>query len=199
MGRAIAPHPRFLPSISVVMLTTLLIVSPAQYTECLQTNNSNVLPFFQGYTGAAGEPARRIHHQHQAIIPSYKFNCCGNITNWGVDLNPDDDTNPRFSLDFQVWRPSPTVNEDGCYNLVNNYIVRSISIPTSPVNEHVIRVTPLPQDQLQFQPGDVLGFYVESHGLSNEDNGVIGTVRIRAPHSYAYCMHERMCAIYSAR
>ena len=52
-------------------------------------------------------------------------------------------------------------------------MVRSISIPTSPVNEHVVRVTPLPQDQLQFQPGDVLGFYVESHGLSNEDNGVV--------------------------
>ena len=52
-------------------------------------------------------------------------------------------------------------------------MVRSISIPTSPVNEHVVRVTPLPQDQLQFQPGDVLGFYVESHGLSNEDNGMV--------------------------
>ena len=43
--------------------------SLAQYAECLQTNNSNGLPFFQGYTGAAGRPKRRIHHQHQAIIP----------------------------------------------------------------------------------------------------------------------------------
>ena len=146
---------------------------PAQYAECLQTNNCNGLPFFQGYTGAAGTPDRRIHHQHQATIPSYKFNCCGNITEWGVDLNPVEE-DARFTFDFQVWRPSPTVNEDGCYSLVNNFIIRSTSLPTNPAISHVARVTPLPQDQLQFQPGDVLGFYVESHGTrSDNDNGVV--------------------------
>ena len=115
----------------------------------------------------------RIQHQHQAIIPSYKFRCCGNITEWGVDLNPVDDAT-RFTFDFQVWRPSPTVDEDECYSLVNNCIIRSTSLPADATINHVARVTPLPQDQLQFQPGDVLGFYVESHGTINDgDNGVV--------------------------
>ena len=140
---------------------------------CLQTNNEDGLPPFQGYTGAAAGPERRIQHQHQAIIPSYEFNCCGNITEWGVDLSPAG-TNITFDFDFQVWRPSPTVSETGCYSLVGNFIVRSTTIPIQPVSEHVARVTPLPQEQLQFQPGDVLGFYVESGGTtSNHDNGVV--------------------------
>ena len=67
-----------------------------------------------------------------------------------------------------MWRPSPTVNETGCYSLVNKYAVTSTSLPATD------RVTPLPQNQLQFQPGDVLGFYVESHGTSSDnDNGVV--------------------------
>ena len=79
-----------------------------------------------------------------------------------------------FDFDLQVWRPSPTVNETGCYSLVGNFMVTSTSIPPLPEIDHVARVTPLPQDQLQFQPGDVLGFYVESHGTtSDDDNGVV--------------------------
>ena len=90
-----------------------------------------------------------------------------------MDLNPVE-LEARFTFDFQVWRPSPTVNEDGCYSLVNNFIVTSTSLPTNPAISHVARVTPLPQDQLQFQPGDVLGFYVESSGTSSDnDNGVV--------------------------
>ena len=132
---------------------------------CLQTNN-NRLPLFQGY--GAG-PNDRIQHQHQAIIPSYKFNCCGNITAWGVDLNPD----KIFNFDFQVWRPSPTVANDGCYSLVANYLEESISLVQD--SEEVARVTPSPNNQLPIQPGDVLGFYVESIGSgdSDHDNGVV--------------------------
>ena len=141
--------------------------------SCLLTNNGNGLPFFQGYSGNAGRPERRIQHQHQAIIPSYRFNCYGNITEWGVDVNPAE-IGALFDFDLQVWRPSPTVDETGCYSLVDNYIIISTSIPPIPEIEHVARVTPLPQDQLQFQPGDVLGFYVESHGtFTDYNNGVV--------------------------
>ena len=88
-------------------------------------------------------------------------------------MNPAD-SSATFDIDFQVWRPSPTVNETGCYSLVGNYIVTSISITDTPEINHVAKVTPSPQDQLQFQPGDVLGFYVESHGTSSDfDNGVV--------------------------
>ena len=149
------------------------VSSPAQSNTCLQTNSNIGLPFFQGYTGNAGSPSRRIQNQNQAIIPSYKFNCCGKIAAWGVDVNPAQ-PDATFDLDFQVWRPSPTVNETGCYSLVGNYVVRSTSISVSPESVHVARVTPSPQDQLKFQPGDVLGFYVESHGTTSDfDNGVV--------------------------
>ena len=92
-----------------------------------------------------------------------------------MDLNP---LKPRFNFNFQVWRPSPTVNETECYSLVGNHIVTSISIPAIPESERVARATPSPQDQLQFQPGDVLGFYVESNGSGSgpkgdADNGVV--------------------------
>lgn len=88
-------------------------------------------------------------------------------------MNPAE-AEATFDFDLQVWRPSPTVNETGCYSLVGNFIIRSTSIPPSPESEHVARVTPLPQDQLMFQPGDVLGFYVESHGTTtDENNGVV--------------------------
>ena len=135
------------------------------------------MPVFQGYGdegGQAGGSDRRIKHQHQAIIPSYKFNCCGNITEWGVDLNPDG-TRAKFNFILQVWRPSPIVNISGCYTLVDDFISTEITIEDNPVNERVARVTPSPQDQLQFQPGDVLGFYVESNGdgSSDHDNGVV--------------------------
>ena len=88
-----------------------------------------------------------------------------------MDLNPVQD-NLHFNFDFQVWRPSSTVNETGCYSLVGNYAVTSISIETMVTESHVARVTPL--YQLQFQPGDVLGFYVESETeISPEGNGVV--------------------------
>ena len=141
--------------------------------NCLQTNGEDGLPYFQGYVGNRARPERRITHQHQAIIPSYKFTCCGNITEWGVDLSPAQE-NGTFDFDFQVWRPSPTVNETGCYSLVDNFFATSLSLPDQPERDHVARITPLPLDYLQFQPGDVLGFYVESHDTtSDRDNGVV--------------------------
>ena len=102
----------------------------------------------------------RIKEHYQAIIPSYRFNCssqtCGNITEWGVDIYYE---SKPYTLDLQVWRPSPTVNTTtgtNCYSLVGNN--RFVSISPS---HGVVVVTPSPQDYIQFQPGDVLGFYVE--------------------------------------
>ena len=46
----------------------------------------------------------------------------------------------------------------GCYSLVGNNRFTSISL----ISGHgFARVTPSPQDYIQFHPGDVLGFYVE--------------------------------------
>ena len=78
-----------------------------------------------------------------------------------------------YTIDFQVWRPSPTMNNStgaGCYSLVGNNRFTSISLSGG-----VARVTPSPQDYIQFQPNDVLGFYIESANpvTSRPPNGLV--------------------------
>ena len=75
-----------------------------------------------------------------------------------MDVHPaggNDDRRYTFSL--QVWRPSPTVETTGCYSMVGANLFTSVSL-----SSQVAVVTPLPQELIQFQPGDVLGFYIES-------------------------------------
>ena len=117
-------------------------------------------------------PTRILRH-NQAIITSYKFDCdqmCGNITKWGVDVRRDREVEQNtYTLDLQVWSPSHTVDDStgtGQYSLVGNNRFTSISL-----SDGVAIVTLSPQDYIQFQPGDVLGFYVE--GAIRENNGVV--------------------------
>lgn len=82
-------------------------------------------------------------------------------------------TDTRYTIDFQVWRPAPTVNRStgvGCYSLVGNNRVTSLNLRGS-----VAVVTPSPQDYIQFSPGDIVGFYVEEadEGERSYSNGVI--------------------------
>ncbi len=75
----------------------------------------------------------------------------------------------RYTLNFQVWRPSPTVGQMGTgdYSLVGNNRFSAISL-----SGNVAEVTPSPQDYIQFQPEDVLGFYVEE-ARDDNNNGVV--------------------------
>ena len=53
--------------------------------SCLSSNR-RALPKFRDYH-STDFTASIIQHRNQAIIPSYRFNCNGNITEWGVDVN----------------------------------------------------------------------------------------------------------------
>ena len=113
-----------------------------------------------------------ISLRHQAIIPTYRFACdqiCGNITKWGVDVYRSGVLNNYiYNLNLQVWRPSPTAKCPGDvrhYSLVGNNRFTSIDLYM-----RVAIVTPSPQHYIQFQPGDVLGFYVEK--ASDRKSGV---------------------------
>ena len=130
--------------------------------QCLNVGTDNGLPNFQDY-GNNG-PVTRILRYHQAIIPSYEFTCCGNVTEWGVDVqgrNGSNRANEVFILNLQVWRPSPTTvittSGTGHYVLVGNNRFTSFTF-----TDRVARVTPSPKEQAQFRSGDVLGFYLES-------------------------------------
>ena len=121
-----------------------------------------------------------IERRQQAIISSYKFDCtgqdllCGNITEWGADLHRASSRDDmRYTVDFQVWRPSPTVDDStgtGCYSLVGNNRFTSI-----PLSGGVAQVIPSPQDYIQFRPGDVLGFYVEEANRATDGVVVLTT------------------------
>ena len=144
----------------------------SQIVQNLLTRNEIGLPNLTDYKNEDNDHRMGIHHQ--AIIPTYKFSCCGNITEWGLDVFD----NGSFTLDLQVWRPSPTVDDStgtGCYSLVGNNRFTSIFLRGG-----VALVTPSPQDYIQFQPGDVLGFYVEDIMTLTYSNP--GVVILTSPH-----------------
>ena len=156
---------------------SVALIAAAQ--SCLRSENGE-LPNFRNYGGSSGRS--RITLEHQAIIPSYRFVCnqmCGNITEWGVDVEPGGGgDNGQYTIIFQVWRPSPTTVDvssgTGCYSLVGSNRFSQIDL-----SGNVAEVTPLPQDYIQFQPGDVVGFYVEE---ARDDNR--GVVVLTSPRRY---------------
>ena len=115
------------------------------------------LPEFRNTNGNDDSDPISLHHQ--AIVSTYKFECqCGNITEWGVDVHPNKGIDEIYDLHFQVWRPSPTVDDStgsGVYSLVGDNRFSSISISSG-----MVIVTPSVEDRVQFSSGDVLGFYL---------------------------------------
>ena len=104
----------------------------------------------------------------QAIVTSYYFQCCGDVTAWMTHVQPGGGRHDdgQYSITFQVWRPSPTVGSDGtgCYSLVGQNPF--ISITRDEFTSRVISATPEPTNIISVQPGDVVGYYAVS-----EDGG----------------------------
>ena len=138
--------------------------------SCLTANNANGPPPLVDYRDLSLN-WQRIYHGHQAIIPSYQFTCHGAITQWGVDVDRGGyNSNETYTLDLQVWRPSPTVQlaSVGCYSLVGHNVFTSVLL-----SKQLARVTPLPRERIEFRPGDVLGFSVEN--IRGGERGVVIT------------------------
>ena len=125
--------------------------------------------------------------RRQAIVPSYRLDCnamCGNITSWMIYAVDTDrrrrETNELLArgsrsipsagsatlLGIQVWRPLPPIYESegtGCYRLVGSQGISSINLNNGGL------APPVPCD-IPFQPGDVLGFYVNIPDTDNHDH-----------------------------
>ena len=139
----------------------------------------------------------RENLQRQAIIPSYKLNCtgmCGSIISWVIYAEDDDRKRRRRRsessrgsrnvpaggppavnappLGLQVWRPVPPINDStgaGCYILVGSQGISSI-----PDDDGQLTLGPSrPSNNIPFQPGDVLGFYVNIPRRSGDDESEV--------------------------
>ena len=90
-----------------------------------------------------------IPRGYQALIPSYRFDCSGNITEWLVGVTSP--TVELIEIELQVWRP--TVNHDNgppCFSRVGSNIFT--------VSSTVQVANFTPTEQIEFQSGDVVGF-----------------------------------------
>ena len=87
-----------------------------------------------------------------------------------------------YTLEFQVWRPSPAVNDrsgSGCYSIVGANRFTSVS-----VKSNLAVVSPSPEDYIPFRPGDVLGFYVEAVSSALSNGIAPGVVVLTSPSSF---------------
>ena len=104
----------------------------------------------------------------QAIITTYKFYCdCVNITSWETYVQPGGPghTNSMaYDITFQVWRPSPTVNDSGCYSLVGENVFTSFSFTLG----GTVQLSPPSSSIITAQSGDVVGYYTNSREGSND-------------------------------
>ena len=63
-----------------------------------------------------------------------------------------------YNIFFQVWRPSPAVENNGCYSLVGENRFTSINLD----DDGLVSETPEPSNIISVQPEDVVGYYTFS-------------------------------------
>ena len=105
------------------------------------------------------------------LSPATSFQCCGRVTRWQTRMQPGESSFEfgYYSIIFQVWRPGPAVESDGCYSLVGEDVYNDV-ILTNPgrlANRTVDSST-----VISVQPGDVVGFFVFSAGGLFADEGI---------------------------
>ena len=92
------------------------------------------------------------------IVPSLNFTCNGRITNIRVRILSDSGTGNNFPY-IQVWRPSPSSQ---LYNLIDEVQIQSSHLNTQ-LTYLEANITLTGNNRIQFQSGDVIGFYNPSN------------------------------------
>ncbi len=141
--------------------------------QCLRaTNGDRDLPNFVR-PGGSGVP-RFEKNPIQAIITSYRFDCCGVVTEWRAFVLGSGGAYYRdqpYTVSFQVWRPnSPSpVDTDGCYTMQGTNYFSPISLADNlSADRGIVTGVPLESERIEVQPGDVVGFYLESSRLTSD-------------------------------
>ena len=118
----------------------------------------------------------RENDRLQAIVPAYTFQCSGRVTEWRACVHTSGNTVSQYYIQFQVWR---STGIEGCYDLVGYNT--PLDADMSELSDSVIIIDGegylLPgrdnapdrcvvlsvreSQQIEFQPGDVIGYYVD--------------------------------------
>ena len=105
-------------------------------------------------------------------MPSYTFTCHGNITLWGACLQPGGGAEEQYDIDFRVFRPSS--DGVGCYDLIGSNFLDDGDPDDTGDLDHCLVLTDIPpEDQIQVQPGDVVGFFAIQYKNGDQRNGGI--------------------------
>ena len=97
------------------------------------------------------------------------------MAEWGACVQPGGSSNEQYYIQFQVWRPTGT---EGCYELVDyneppvddSHEDDILSGILSPV-DHCVVLTVRENEQINFQPGDVVGYYVDRFRNDIDEDG----------------------------
>ena len=112
----------------------------------------------------------------QAIVPAYTFQCSGRVTEWRACVQPGGSSSQQYYIQFQVWR---STGIDGCYDLVgyntplDDEDSEEFLSPPGDSDDPLHRCVVLPvreSQQMEFQPGDVIGYYVDYFRDGQESN-----------------------------
>ncbi len=124
---------------------------PMLYYAGIGSSALSNLPEFQDTSG------RELESPVQALVPSYTFSCYGRVIMWGACVNPGGNSN-MYNISFQVYRPA-AFGANRCYDLIGqNFLKLGIPGEGGPEGCVVLENIP-PGNQIQVEPGDVVGFY----------------------------------------
>ena len=172
-------------------------VSPAPYTAQQQCGVANLPAFGDRRDDNDEYLGRPSADRLQAIVPAYTFNCTGRVAEWRACVDQGGGRE-RYYIQFQVWRPTGV---PGCYRLVgsnappeptfdgmgevNNtdQLLRPVTGRKNPL-DHCVLLPVSEDEQIEFQPGDVIGYYADrfreknnDHDDPDPDNGGVQVVR----------------------
>ena len=113
----------------------------------------------------------------QAIVPAYEFQCSGRVTEWGACVQPGGSSSEEYYIQFQVWRPT---GPSGCYSLVGfnrpvgsegeDGVLNPLGVNGDPLRRCVELSVTDPDQQIEVQSGDVVGYYVDRDNDNKNDN-----------------------------
>lgn len=128
-------------------------------TACLQ----NIPPF------AVNDTDRATHTDIQALVKAASFSCEGRVRGWRTCF-ANDPTLVPYTVQFQVWRPT----DNDCYEIVGSNSLPPLAPDAdTPVNALGTCITfQVPQEQqITFQPQDILGFHITAGEGSSANLG----------------------------